>query len=362
MNHFFASRFGIVLIATLFSVAIAAAGLTTHSLTFVLSTACVGLFALVVCLAKNRPLNQETDTILSKEAPMISMVAFFDRLPFLDDAILSTHVNSAWGREIRNNQLAGSFVAGAAPLFVIKTEHQIYAVNYLNKNYFDNVDEVLEEVTELRLTSVIRSHLGWISVDLVSDSLGLDSDFHYARIGRLLRQLANEDCVALLLPDGMKLVPWDKSIEAALVSENLLENLTPSQPPVIPIDDNHPKLVAAVATARERFQQFVTAFENHQRDEDRDPNQQFVVKAPISVDGRTEFIWVTTTAIENEILYGTLDNKPVGLPGLSQGDRVRVPVSKLNDWLYTHNDTTFGGFTIKVISDWARSQASPQLR
>jgi uncharacterized protein YegJ (DUF2314 family) len=74
------------------------------------------------------------------------------------------------------------------------------------------------------------------------------------------------------------------------------------------------------------------------------------VKAPIS-DGRaTEHMWVSVSALENEMIYGRLDNDPLEMKRLRAGDRVRVPVRDLDDWLYTSGEGLQGGFTIDVLS------------
>jgi uncharacterized protein YegJ (DUF2314 family) len=64
----------------------------------------------------------------------------------------------------------------------------------------------------------------------------------------------------------------------------------------------------------------------------------------------TEYMWVSVSALENGMIYGRLDNEPVELKRLRSGDRVRVPVAELNDWLYTRGDLLAGGFTIDVLS------------
>jgi len=343
----------ILFLTTPIWIALAWIALANGSLALIIAGLCLGLFGLVSWLGQ-RPAQQQP--VAAPNDELISIVAMYETLPFIDEPLLAAHVNRAWGVEMQNIESAESFVVGSAPLFVIKTPHQIYVVNYFDNNYFENLDEVLDEITELRVSNVIRRHRAWISVDLVSDSQNLAPCQHYSMIGQLLSQLTNNDCVALLIPDQMKLIPWDESAQAALISKDPLANLCPSQPPVIPIDDDYPKLVAAVEVARNRFSQFVTAFENHQRNEDRDESDQFAVKAPISMGGRTEFMWINTTAIENGILYGTLGNRPVGLSKLRPGDRVRVRVSEINDWIYTQGNRPFGGFTTKVIAQWARDQ------
>ena len=302
----------------------------------------------------NSPTGQQPDGFSGDK--MVSMVALFETLPFVDEAVLAAHIKSAWNLELQNDQAKESFVVGSAPLFIIKAPHQMYAVNYVESNYFENLEEVLSDVTELRLSNAIRTHRAWISIDLVSDSQQLDPEQHYWMICKLLRQMINEDCVALVLPDMMKLIPWNDNIANELVSGSPINKLSPSEPPVTLIDNDNPKLVAAVAESRKRFPQFVAAFENHQRDEERDESNQFEVKAPIVLAGRTEFMWIAVTGIENGVLFGILDNQPVELAGLSRGDQVRVCVSKINDWIYTQGAETFGGFTTKVIAQWALDQ------
>ena len=317
-----------------------------------------GASSLVGCWVKRSVGHQPEPDVTADGDNLVSLVALFETLPLVDELVLAGHIKQAWNVELGIDDTSESFVLGSAPLFVIKSRHQMYVVNYLDRNYFENVGEVLDEVSELRLSNAIRAHQAWISIDLVSDSQGLDSEYHYAMIGKLLSQMTNQDCTALLLPDRMKLLPWDDSVEAVLASGSPIGNIGPSQPPVIQIEDDNPELVAAVAISKQRFPQFVTAFENHQRDEDRDERNQFAVKAPITMGCRTESIWINTTAIENGILYGTLDNWPVELIGLCRGDRVRVAVSQINDWTYNQGAEIFGGFTTEVIVQLMRGQKS----
>jgi uncharacterized protein YegJ (DUF2314 family) len=106
----------------------------------------------------------------------------------------------------------------------------------------------------------------------------------------------------------------------------------------------------------------VTAFEDYSRCEySHSRKEQFSVKAPISSDGITEFIWISVTAMENQMIYGTLANQPVALNGLASGDRVRVPVSTLCDWIYTRDGQDHGGFSIQILSDLADQRSNRYL-
>lgn len=57
------------------------------------------------------------------------------------------------------------------------------------------------------------------------------------------------------------------------------------------------------------------------------------------------------TGIENDVIYGILDNDPVDVSTVKSGDRVRVNVSELNDWMIGDDQSMRGGFTVKVLRD-----------
>jgi len=290
------------------------------------------------------------------ESEMISMVGLFESIPFLSEEVLAMHVKRAWGIEFETHDEAETFVAGESPLFVIKTEDRVYTVNHFDRPYFDNVEELVDGVAELRMKHVLKMHQGWISVDLMTKPDNLDLEFEYSKIGQLLNQMMDDRALGILVPQYMRLVPWDNSVESAITSDKPLSRLTPSNPPVVPIEDDNPELAAAVSRAQIEWPNFVRAFENHMRDEGRDESRKFAVKTPITVNDQTEHIWVNVTGIENSIIYGTLGNEPVALPGLSEGDRVRTPETKVDDWIYTDGKTMVGGYTIKILAQWATSE------
>jgi uncharacterized protein YegJ (DUF2314 family) len=113
---------------------------------------------------------------------------------------------------------------------------------------------------------------------------------------------------------------------------------------VLQVSDDDPRMIKAVEEARRTWPQFVAALEQK-------AGEEFAVKAPITVGGNTEFIWVSVTAIENDIIYGELANNPIALGNLKLGSRVKISASDLNDWAYLAQDGPQGMFTSKVIMD-----------
>jgi uncharacterized protein YegJ (DUF2314 family) len=60
-------------------------------------------------------------------------------------------------------------------------------------------------------------------------------------------------------------------------------------------------------------------------------------------------MWITVSGIENGWIYGRLDNDPIELRTLRCGDRVRVRIADINDWLIIDGQSVIGGFTIEVL-------------
>jgi uncharacterized protein YegJ (DUF2314 family) len=104
-------------------------------------------------------------------------------------------------------------------------------------------------------------------------------------------------------------------------------------------------MLAAVSEARQRWPEFVKAFEERSR------GQLFSVKGRLTEGSTVEYMWISVTAIEGSFIYGRLDNQPVTLRRLKLGSRLRLPLSDLNDWTFLQGKDVRGGFTIEVLRD-----------
>ena len=74
----------------------------------------------------------------------------------------------------------------------------------------------------------------------------------------------------------------------------------PTNVPVIPIDDDDPRMLAAAAEAHRRWPEFLEAFGK------RKDGQSFSVKGPVSRGNNTEFIWISVIAVDGEFIRGNL--------------------------------------------------------
>ena len=285
------------------------------------------------------------------DKPMISIVLLLDSPRYLEDMVLAGIVEEAWGGDYTSGDedAQDGFVVGEAPVYVIKCPHGIFMVNQFDRPYFDEVDEVAEEIGELRLRRAILEHQAWLSVDLmvpVDEDLPLE-DF-YPLIIRLIYELAGDDVLAVLRPETGQINVWDDEVLGALLKPDGIEQFNRVDPfvPVVPVADDDPAMKAAVAEARERWPEFAEAFAKRGNDD------AFSVKAPVTVGGNTEFIWIEVTGLEPEYIHGKLGNEPVALEGLQLGSVVEVPVADLNDWFYAIGEAEpVGLFTVKVVQE-----------
>ncbi|MFN7140514.1 MAG: DUF2314 domain-containing protein, partial [Limisphaerales bacterium] len=278
----------------------------------------------------------------------ISLVLLLKDPRYLEASILANVVSSAWGEEYSaaGDGDTGRFVVGESPLFLIHGPQGVFAVNNFSAPYFNNMEKLVEEVRELRLRKALEEHTAWLSVDLIrltDESVPRESA--YQAIGKLISELSGAGCLAILHPGSSAINVWDAELAEKLRGADVMEVFAESTGlPVVQVADDDPRMVAAVAQARSTWPEFVEAFKK------RD-GENFAIKAPITVNERTEFIWIEVDGLEPEYIHGTLANDPVDLGNLKLGSRVEVPLKELNDWGFIRHNEPVGMFTVKVLQE-----------
>lgn len=284
-----------------------------------------------------------------EEKPMISIVLFLDEPRALDEAVLSEIVEEAWGGDYTNGNEdeRDGFVVGHSPFFIVKSKDGMFAVHNHAAPYFDDVDEVAGEIGELRLRNAVLGHRAWLSVDLLSPAdASLPLEAYYPAIIRLIYELADESVKLVYRPETGQVNLWSDDVLEALLMPSGEDrfNRVQSDVPVIRVEEDDEAMAEAVSEARQRWGEFEDAFRK------REEGGSFSVKAPVTVDGETEFIWIDVDGIASGVIFGRLGNRPVALPGLTLGSPVEIPVSDLNDWCYAPgNGEPEGLFTLKAI-------------
>lgn len=305
-----------------------------------------------------QPVSQEP-----KDPPSASLVLLLREPVYLEPGMLADMASRAWGAEVVTSELDDmdegemdgdppeSFVAGESPHFICVHWPGFYAVNNMDEPYFDDIEEITEQLPEMRLRAAVEKHNAWLSVDLLhwfGDEEPAARPQAYRQIARLLAELADDNCLAIIDPIEATIFPYDPETERKLRSDQPLESLRDwYYAPILAIDSDDPRMVAATEEARRRWPEFVAAFE--QRDNDSDT--PYLIKAPFSDGEHTEYMWVSVSAIENQIVYGLLENSPAHVKDVKEGCIVRVPVHEVSDWLCVIRGEAVGGFTTKVLQD-----------
>ncbi len=108
------------------------------------------------------------------------------------------------------------------------------------------------------------------------------------------------------------------------------------------IDD--PELLAANEKAKACWKEFETLFSH------RSADQRFNVKAALCDSGPVEHISIEVKSLSPDMVTETLDNDPVNLKTLKDGDEVTIKITDIEDWtVYEGPLRIAGGFTIDVL-------------
>lgn len=316
------------------------------------------------CFQGLKRLEEAENQDAEKDKPMISLVLLQRKQKYLEDVILTKLVEASWGGDYSSESDAGDgeneveetspgdgFVVGESPLFVIKAPTGMYLVHNMNTDYWENKTEVIEAIGELRLRKAVEDHNAWVSVDLLSPGDERpDMREAYLTVAQLLVALADEDTLAVVRPESMDINVWSDEVADRLLTPGAYQQLSQQDSvPVIPIADDDPSMQAAVATARQRWPEFVAAFEQSGFPPNPGEDSKFVVKARITEGDSTEFIWVDVIGLEPKYVHGNLANDPVDLGDLKLGSRVEFPIEDVCDWCYFDNDQPVGLFSLEAI-------------
>lgn len=294
---------------------------------------------------------------MQNESRLISFVALLKEPQALEAIYIATAARKAWDADLGDGTTEGDdgFVVGGADITsMIKFGDRMMIVNNFPCPYVEDPEEAAQSIIDLRLRRLFAEHTAWLSCDALgaesTDSEDTIRDW-YRTVGALLSELIDDNCLAIYLPDSDQIYAYSPETLEMLRSDDpyaaLYDN---AEVPVVAIADDSPAMLMSVEIARQRWPEFVSAFEER-------AGTSFTVKAPISRKGNTEYIWLQVTAIENDVIYGELGNEPANLPGLRLGSRVKTTVEDVNDWSYVSpKEELMGGFTVKAVLEAARRQ------
>jgi uncharacterized protein YegJ (DUF2314 family) len=277
------------------------------------------------------------------EKPLNSFVLLLREPRTLDAAALEVVAGKALGVEFGSGNEGAAFVMGESGHLVLLIGDQAFGVNGLPHPYFDQPEHVAGTIRDERACRAVREHTGWLSVDLMGDAVGASLDHAYRIMGHLTAGLAGRDTLAIYAPATGQLRFYDARLDAALRSDDPLEEFTrPLVVPISRVEPGDPRMQEAVEEAGRRWPEFRTAFQRRRRD------QSFAVKAPVGLGDHAEWMWIEVTALEGDQIVGTLAHDPRESTTGQAGDPAWVALAELKDWIYTDGERVLGGFTVEA--------------
>lgn len=295
------------------------------------------------------------------ESPLISIVYLLQTPRQMSEESIRNHASEAFGVDFEpDNEDATELVIelpsppfngvpkGKGASYMLKINDNMYIVHNFAMPYMEDPAGFAQSIADERLHSAITKHSAWISVDAMGDFKDATSKAQaYRDIAKMIAQLAGADCLAIYCPELERCNEYDEIILETLRSGDPLGLFEePTFAPVISVYGEDPRMIRAVAEARRRWPEFVAAFRNN-----LDREAPFMVKAEFKEGDKAEFMWISVTQINDETIHGVLENVPIELTNVKQGQKVVVPISTLNDWLYAKNGESVGDFTINVIQE-----------
>ncbi len=304
------------------------------------------------------PVNDSKDAVEDAEGsdePLISLVHLRQQPRYLEAPMLANALSEAWGLNIfggegESPEDGDGVVAGNNPYFMVivrKPLFYIFSVHNHDRNYFEEPEKVAEGVPNRRFAEVIREHSAWLSVDLVrmgDSSVGQDEA--YQMIGKAVSVLADDDVMAILCPQQNYFNLWDAELEKLLCGDSPLDALREEvKAPVYGVPDGD-AIETAIATARERWPEFVAAFQGREPGDER-----YLVKARFAgEDGEVEHMWLQVLGLEPEYVHGHLLNEPMHTPRLKKGSQVEVAITDVSDWICPDAEgKMLGNFTHQIV-------------
>lgn len=111
------------------------------------------------------------------------------------------------------------------------------------------------------------------------------------------------------------------------------------------VSENDKEMNTAIAAARRSDADFWTALENPPAQ-----SRGFAIKVGFKDKGYTEHIWCNEPERRNGKVFATINNTPVNVTNVKDGQRLEIDPRDISDWMYIRADGKIvGGRTIRAI-------------
>jgi len=276
---------------------------------------------------------------------LVSIVLLLRAPLKLDERVVSKAVSEALEIKQSKDSDQATFLMAKPPYYRVQVESGAYVVNNQAELYSEDPFRLVRGIENPGLQRTVASHQAWLSIDWAEREPPKDLLRAYQDMGKIIVALAGPDALAVYSPDLNEFSPYNQTIAGILTSTDPLQifggvvegNRTYS------MTDDDPTLISAETEARERWPEFVKAF-------NAKGGKGFSVKGRIVEGNNHEYMWIDVSSIKEGVVHGKLDNEPEIMTSLQMGQKLQVKVEDVDDWVYLDTENKpIGAFTSKVF-------------
>lgn len=279
------------------------------------------------------------------DQPLISLVILTDTLPDLPDDEIVTAVKRALPVSAPEILPGGQMPpppyapdAGLCRTLPVAVNQAVYGILVAPFPYTDPAEQAYEG-DRADFVEAFQRHRAWLAVDFVAGA----SDDAYSVIGQLAAELMDEHACLLFVPAlGVASLPSPELVEDMRRGVWLQHFHLATLDATVRKKPDDPALEDARQTALSRWSDFTDAF-------DRRDGENFSVKFPFTQADKVEHMWIEVSAIDGDVIRGTLGNQPTVVTNIVEGQDVERRRDELEDWLYMHNGSIVGGFSLHAL-------------
>ena len=282
----------------------------------------------------------------AKSGKMTSLVLFLKEPRPIDAQTVRRAASKAFGLRVGSSSEEDNFVVQMSPeMMPVRINGLPMGFIYSPKRYMEQPDESALAGMDSRLRTVLTDHTAWCSLDLIADAPSGAKQEVYHHIGRLLAEFVDDNCLGIFCPENDKLMYYHENLKALLRGDDPLQALEMTQSPVVQASYDDPALKATVAEAQQRWPEFLAAFAKRKGD------KPFGVKLKFDEGEESEYMWIVVQSIQGDEIRGTLDNAPMTVKNVRDGDAVTARRADVLDWMYEDDAGEMrGAFSLKVLS------------
>jgi len=174
------------------------------------------------------------DSVRVPPQPLTSLVLLLSRPRKLTAADVAIAVTKAWGGaygfqdEVGGGSDKENWVVGRSPVFLIKSPDGMFMFHNNPAPYSPESKALAQSIPDLRLRSAVEEHRAWVAVDLMQpfdETRARES--YYPAIGRLIAEVAGDDCLAVFHPASKRIIAWEENLREVLRGPELLQRFAP---------------------------------------------------------------------------------------------------------------------------------------